>query len=155
MHFCTKLYGNPSSICWRFQWRNNRHTGAETLRASSMATKPSNIFWQLLREPDIVLIVAFASFVRYMKECFTDTSSCFSEVLLCNIGDSLLKSCTFAIGSSPWSPVHTDRWVEMRSSLPLNHKNRERAQSEVREHVEQNHECWSLISSVFSAVFKN
>ena len=142
-----------------------------TLKASSTATKPPNIFWQLLSGADIVLTVAIASFVRRMKECFTDTSSCFSEVLLCNISDSLLKSCTFAIGSSPWSPAHTDRWVEMRSSLPLNHdKQRKSAEWGMWSKImrkcfcahlivtdcvkirSESKQCWSQISCVFWTV---
>lgn len=59
--------------------------------------------------------ILHSKYLFYVESCF---SSCFSATR----NDSLLKSCTFAIGSSPSSPVRTGRWVEKKSSLPLNHE---------------------------------
>lgn len=115
------------SCQWLCETRFLRHfTGYVSVNVGGRGVKPSILFALSGNDSELEgcghgSAVPHSKYLFYVESCF---SSCFSATR----NDSLLKSCTFAIGSSPSSPVHTGRWVEKKSSLPLNReKQRENA----------------------------
>lgn len=100
----------------------------QTTRSSMFLAKflqysSKNIFSTVLTE---LLVQFICVFIPVPSSSFLVTGILFKK-------NSLLMSCTSAKGSSLWSLSHTGRWVEMQSSLPLDHEKmkKERRQSEI------------------------